>query len=331
MSGMLLRSSLRCRESILDKKLKKILLAKISSSSQESDLTLPPNCHGYGRIHHFDRDEGDNWPEDPLPNDPACRAFGIPYAKLVRAEVFQCAQCNFDCWYCFVPQELRRADENSTAWFNADELIEAYLDIQNRPPIVDLSGGNPGLVPEWAVWMVRALRQHGLSQSVYLWSDDNLSTDFHWRFLSSADREVLKTFKRYGQVACFKGFDEASFAFNTRRSPVEFQLQFDRMKGLLMLGLDQYGYVTLTCPTMENIRGRIAKFMDRLQSLAETLPLRTVPLKIECYGPTQDMMNPERAASLHNQFIAVQVWQMEIEKRFSRALRGISIADVPLS
>ncbi len=331
MSGTLLRSSLACRKRILDKEHERILLAKLSDSYQESDLSVPPNCHGYGRIHHFDRDEGGNWPEDPLPNDPACRALGISDAKLVRAEVFQCAQCNFDCWYCFVPRELRRADENSTAWFSPDELIEAYLAIPNRPSIVDLSGGNPGLVPEWVVWTARALQQHDLSQSVYLWSDDNLSTDFHWRFLNGADRRLLTEFGHYGQVACFKGFDETSFAFNTQLSPGCFQDQFERMKGLLMLGLDQYAYVTLTCPTVEDIEGRMAKFVDHLQTLAETLPLRTVPLKIECYGPTQDMMNPERTASLQNQFTAVNVWQMEIETRFSKVLRSMSIVDVPLS
>ena len=111
-----LRASLRCRRQILDLKARRILVARIAGSSQQEDLTRPPNCGGYGRIRHFDRDEGADWPEDPLPNDPTCKALGISENRLVKAQVFQCARCNCRCWYCFVPSELLRADPD---WFQS--------------------------------------------------------------------------------------------------------------------------------------------------------------------------------------------------------------------
>jgi len=327
----LLKYSLNCRNRIIDKGMRKILLAKLGESSQVNDLSMPPNCGGYGRVHHFDRNEGEDWPEDPLPNAPACRALGIPDDNVVRAEVFQCAQCNLSCWYCFVPSELLCSDASRSAWFGADELVEVYLATQDRPYVMDISGGNPGLVPEWSVWVARALQDHGVSEDVYLWVDDNLTTDFYWRFLTNEDREVLRTFRNYGHVACFKGFDQDSFVFNTQSKGDYFDHQFMNMQGLLKLGVDVYGYVTLTCPSVEDIRARVARFIDRLQLLHENLPLRTVPLKIECYGPTKQMMTKERMASIRHQVVAVQAWQEEIRKRFPQNLRDLSIVDVPLS
>ena len=50
--------------------------------------------------------------------------------------------------------------------------------------VLDLTGGQPDLVPEWILWMMCELRARGLERKVYVWSDDNLSNDYFWRFLS---------------------------------------------------------------------------------------------------------------------------------------------------
>lgn len=84
--------------------------------------------------------------------------------------------------------------------------------------------------------MMTELRARGLERHVYLWSDDNLSTDYFWRFLSDADRELVATYPTYGRVCCFKGFNAASFAFNTRAEPALFERQFVLMQRLLTLG-----------------------------------------------------------------------------------------------
>ena len=81
--------------------------------------------------------------------------------------------------------------------------------------MIDLTGGQPDLVPEWVPWMMRALQESGFEDRVYLWSDDNLSNDYFWRFLSPADQELVATWPMYGRVCCFKGYDPTSFAFNT--------------------------------------------------------------------------------------------------------------------
>src|SRR5439155_27180345 len=120
---------------------------------------------------------------------------------------------NWRCWYCFVPYTLLSASRKYSEWLTADELVEMYLAEPDRPPMIDLTGGQPDLVPEWAPWMMRALSDRGLDGSVYLWSDDNLSSDYLRRYLSDAELELMQSYRSYGRVGCFKGYDPVSFSF----------------------------------------------------------------------------------------------------------------------
>jgi len=93
---------------------------------------------------------------------------------------------------------------------------------------------------------------------------------------------------------------------------------------------DTYAYVTLTTPNQQDIRSKIAEFVDRLQALDENLPLRTVPLEIQVFTPVQRRMDSERTESLANQERAVDAWGEEIQRRFEPSLRALAINDVPL-
>ena len=164
---------------------RKLLVTNFLGSEQEKDLTIPANCNGYGRIRHFRRETSEGWPSNPLPIDPASKALGIPSADLLQAQVFQNASCNWRCWYCYVPFSLLAADENHAGWLSSSELLDLYLDQASPPKVIDLSGGQPDLVPEWVPWMMAELRSRELDGSIYLWSDDNLSNDYFWQFLSA--------------------------------------------------------------------------------------------------------------------------------------------------
>ena len=88
--------------------------------------------------------------------------------------------------------------------------------------MIDLTGGQPDLTPEWVPWMIEELRRRELTNKVYLWSDDNLSNDYFWRYLTDDQRAAIKGYRNYGRVACFKGIDRGSFAFNTGADPALF-------------------------------------------------------------------------------------------------------------
>jgi hypothetical protein len=197
--------------------------------------------------------------------------------------------------------------------------------------VIDLTGGQPDLTPEWVPWMMQELRNRGLDHDTYLWSDDNLSNDYFWRYLSDEDINLIREYRNYGKVCCFKGYDRESFAFNTRAHEDLFASQFSLIERLKSLGLDLYCYATFTTANARDVKGRMAEFVDRLQAVDRNLPLRTVPLEIRSYGPTNLRMRSVPVAAYENQHLAVWAWCEELSRRFSEAELSAGITEVPLS
>lgn len=293
-------------------------LAILTDSSQQADLTLPPNCQGLGRVHHFRRDAHLGWPVDPLPMAPAAKALGLDPAADMTAQVFQVAACNYRCWYCFVPFSLLHPSESNSRSVTTDELVKLYMAEYAPPRIIDCSGGQPDLVPEWIPSMMRSLTKANLDKSTFLWSDDNLSNDYFWRYLSKADIHVISSYENYARVGCFKGFSPRSFAFNTGASEDRFYRQFEVFRRLLTVGLDQYAYITLTGPISSQLEDEMRVFVDRLQEIHPMLPLRTVPLKILNFDVVEMRLGDKSCSeALETQSRAIECWKQELLDRFS--------------
>lgn len=299
----------RMRARIIRLDTREILVSRLGGSAQEGDLTSPVNCGGVGRVRHFRRGTAAGWPENFLPIDPAASALGLQPAEMLEAQVFQNAACAWRCWYCFVPFELLGGDERRSEWVTADELVARYAALPDRPPVLDLSGGSPDLTPEWVPWTIEALERAGIADGTYLWSDDNLSTDLVFDVLDDRQRALMAS-ARYGRVCCFKGFDADSFAFNTGAEPASYDRQFDRFSRYLGIGLDLYAYVTFTGPVLEGVEEKVVRFHERLASLRPDLPRRTVPLRIEAFGPAvKRNARRDLAVPLAVQEVAIAVWQ----------------------
>ncbi|MEX0784987.1 MAG: hypothetical protein WD557_20315 [Dehalococcoidia bacterium] len=311
-------------------KTSQILLARIAGSEQEKDLTAPPNCGGLGRIRHFRRATQEGWPPNPLPIDPATKALGLPRTDELNAQVFQNAACNWRCWYCYVPFELLSAKEHLGEWVTADEMVDLFLSEANHPHVLDLTGGQPDLVPEWIPRTMEALLDRDAENSVFLWSDDNLSNDYFWRYLSAADIDLVSSYRNYAKVCCFKGFDAPSFAFNTGTDPEGFEAQFELFSRYLEINVDLYAYVTLTGTEMDRLSHRISGFIDRLQAVHSLLPLRTIPLEIRVFSTVVERVGARETDALGVQQLAIAAWTKEITRRFTAAERALPITEVPL-
>lgn len=318
------------RKAAVDVDGRRLLITDFRGTEQEKDFSEPTNCAGLGRIRHFRRYGGKNWPLNPLPIDPACKALGLDAPESIRAQVFQNAVCNWRCWYCFVDFDLLSANRKHSQWVGPREMVDLYLDQPDPPAMIDLTGGQPDLTPEWIPWMMRELRERGLEEKVYLWSDDNLSNDYFWTFLTDADRDLIAGYKMYGRVCCFKGFNAESFSFNTQAEPALYEGQFELMGRLLALGIDLYAYVTLTSPSDENIACDVSDFVDRLQAVDVNLPLRTIPLEIKVFTPVVNRMDDLKHKAIVNQYAAINAWTCELARRFSNADRARNIVDVPM-
>lgn len=322
--------SARYRELSVNLDGRRLLVTNFSNTEQEKDFTEPANCKGFGRVRHFRRETSRGWPSNPLPVDPACKALGLHSVEMLRAQVFQNAVCNWRCWYCFVPFDLLAANRKYSDWLSPAQLIDLYLDQPDPPKVIDLTGGQPDLVPEWVPWMMNEVRSRGLENEIYLWSDDNLSNDYFWQFLTDKDRDIIASYPNYGRVCCFKGFNPESFAFNTLAEPALFNRQFELLERLLTVGIDLYAYITITTPSADSVEDDISRFLDRLQLLNQNMPLRTIPLEVEIFTPVQRRLDETKKLALKNQWIAIEAWQKEIERRFSSEERAFNITEVPL-
>ena len=318
------------RKKALDLKQKRLLFANYNGSGQEKDFTRPANCQGCGRIRHFRRKHTPGWPDDPLPMDPCARRLGLSKSDSIEAQLFQVAYCNWRCWYCYVPEVLLSADHQHAKWLAASDLLDLFQQENGTQRIIDISGGQPDITPEWLPWLITEVKARNLDSVVYLWSDDNLSTDYFWSYLSKNEIESVREYHNYGKVCCFKGFDEESFSFNTLASQDQFALQFSRFARFLTLGIDLYAYATFTSPDDRNIGKRMAQFCDRLQLVSENLPLRLVPLEIIPFSPMRARMHQEHERALKVQWVAIECWKYELKARFSDELLRRGICDIPL-
>src|ERR1700722_4312646 len=87
------KMSEQLRVRAIDISARKVLISRLAGSDQESDLTVPSNCNGYGRIRHFRQQTSSGWPINPLPTVPACKALGFDPPSVMTAQVFQNAAC----------------------------------------------------------------------------------------------------------------------------------------------------------------------------------------------------------------------------------------------
>jgi len=306
-----------------------VLMTRYKGSEQEKDLTIPPNAEGFGRIHHFRRHSESGWIPNPLPIGPASKALGQDLGTECTAEVYQNAICNWRCWYCYVPFKLLSGLPEHSEWIKAERLVELFLEIPDRPKIMDLSGGQPDLVPEWVSWTLSALQERN-ANDVYVWSDDNLSSELFWNVLSEAQIGAIREFRNYGKVCCLKGFDQSSFQFNTNAHPSLFNFQLSLLRRTLQIGLDTYVYITLTCPNSVDIGKKITQLGDDLQKIDDQLPLRVVPLEVKKYSPVLERITKVGHNALDHQWDVLSEWQEMLEKRYSAKERAVPIEEVKL-
>lgn len=306
--------SVALRQRMIDRELRAISLTNFGISEQAADFRQPPNCNGFGRLHTFEVEAFADWPSNPLPVRPATKALGLPRLSSLPAQVFQNSGCNWRCWYCFVPFEDLTTKRGQ--FVRIEDLVDWALEANPERHLVDLSGGQPDLTPEWSVWYLEELDRRAVHRA-YVWSDDNLSTDYLWRYLSDSQIAYLGEHPLYGRACCLKGFSPASFTFNTRAKAE----MFERQLGLLArlrneTAIDYFVYVTVTTPTTSDLKVDIARFVDRLQAISEYLPLRCVPLKILEWGPVTARLDEQTTRAMENQFDALDAWSSELAKRF---------------
>lgn len=316
----------RLREKSFDRQAKTIRMTRFPGSKQATDLSLPSNCGGFGRVHHFRLEPDPNWVTDPLPTLPVCKYLGLPVTNVLLAQVFQLSACDFRCWYCFVDFSLLAANPKHSEMVTPKQLLQMMLDEKINSQVIDLSGGHPELVPEYVLWFLQARAELGLAKSHFVWTDDNLSTDYTWRYLNEEEISFMVNTLGFARVGCLKGFDAESFTFNTRADGRLFEQQIDLLVHFVQAGFDQYGYIIITTMNTDDLQGKMARLLDTVQNRVHpNFPLRIVPLRIFGFNANANRYNKQAE---ENQFRALNAWLTEMQRRFSSTELTTPITEV---
>ncbi|MGW8444287.1 hypothetical protein ACWGXJ_25585 [Paenibacillus sp. S33] len=316
------------REKVLLKNERKILIANLNNSKENEDNYTKTNCQGYGRVRVFKNFSIHFSLEDQKTRKPLFR--GHPPVDELRSQVFQLAACNWRCWYCFVDFELLAGNEKFGSFFTADELVDMFLNEHNHPNVLDLSGGQPDIVPEWCLWTMQSLEERKMNNKVFLWMDDNLGTETLWEVLTPEEINYMANYPLHSRACCFKGYDDNSFRFNTANLHSNHESQLRIFDKLHKEGFNLYAYITLTSPEGNTTPQKISDFIDRLQAIHPNVPLRTIPLEIQPFNAMVSRKNVAQTQSLEEQSKAYYYWWEEMTKRFSSKELEMPYDDISL-
>lgn len=307
------------------------LIARLGDSTESQDSYTRVNCGGYGRVRRFEkflihlRSKSDGHHEAK----PHYR--GLPPVVPYRTQVFQLGGCNWACWYCFVDDALLEGDSSRGRFMTAAEMVDLYLAEPDPPGVLDLSGGQPDLVPEWCLWVMQELEARGLRGRVHVWIDDNLSGHFMRTILTPAEIRYMAEYPLHSRAGCFKGFSRDSFHLNTKANPSGYDRQFEVIRNLIEDGFDMYAYATFTAEPTDQLPVQMRDFVDRLQEVDPMLPLRTIPLEVRPYSSLTERVGNDGAPWMEFQYEAAAAWEHELVSRYTESELAAAYEDVPLA
>lgn len=317
--------SIFLREQIVDVEKKAIKLTKISDTEESCDSNCFINCGGYGRVRKYKNFKLFLCNEIDGKNKRLLRGVDRNSTEY-RTQVFQIAGCNVRCWYCFVDDCILAANHPNLRWITVEQMLDMYEKENDKPFILDLSGGQPDLVPEWCYWVMCELERRGMKNKVYIWLDDNLTTlDMLERHLTHEQIHYMASYPKHSRACCFKGYDDETFRFNVRNSNISFDSQIKAFKKLYEYGFDLYAYITLTGPSGNADIDKINRFINEIRKINVNLPLRIIPLKITSFTVTKKRLNDIYKNAFEEQIRAYGIWkevmnmyytEMELNKNF---------------
>jgi uncharacterized Fe-S cluster-containing radical SAM superfamily protein len=293
---------------------KKFLISNLHNTLEAEDHYTSLNCDGFGRIRNYQYFKL-HLSNSILPVKPLLRTLkkSLPF----KTQVFQIMGCNWRCWYCFVDYKLLGVNQKYGHYFTTNELLELYLNNSiNETDIIDLSGGQPDLIPEWCLNFARSIDDHNLSGKIHLWMDDSLSSFNLWRYLSKTEIKYLSAFPLHSRACCLKGYNEESFIYNTTSTKIHYNNQFLILDKLIRDGFDLYVYVNFTTPSTREINKDINVFIEKLMRIHPLLPLRTIPLKVTPFSTMSKRLKSDFNVALLNQNIIFDLWAERLISNF---------------
>jgi len=204
------------------------------------------------------------------------------YAKVFTLQV---GGCNYDCNYCYVPNQLKSGDARFGKYFSAKEIVDHFLEIKKQRKdeqwnVLRISGGETlTIIPEIVLDMEKEISKR--APETYIWIDTNLSNTRH---IKQFEKELKKVFNKrnVGVVGCFKGVDKNDFSILTGVEQKFYKEQFETARILIEMGADLYIYLPALVYE-DDIEKKMKSFVKKAQRIHKNLPLRVEVLSIIDY------------------------------------------------
>jgi uncharacterized Fe-S cluster-containing radical SAM superfamily protein len=239
--------------------------------------------------------------------------------------------CPNNCWHCYVPKELYENAETRSDELTAKEIVYKFLEqrtadanIGKHSNILRITGGEPFLLPKLILECLLYLRERGLENEVFLWTETNLEpfiteidqdplTEGKERSFMDSDEnkeilEQLSSFRNFAVHPCFHGLSENEFKMITGDKEYQVNLgqQVNGLRKLVNAGIDVY-------PTFgSNVcdPSNIVELFNGLKEVHAGLPLRVALVEYNFdYESVADRIKAEeRAPDLFSKFANLRIW-----------------------
>lgn len=281
----------------------------------------------------------------------AAQRLGGDPREYNRVFAIQLNGCTYECAFCFVPREINDPEFNMGCFFSAHEMIDYFEKIRKASvendgkdiKVIRLTGGEAtSIVPEIILDIWNEIDSRGLSNTVYLWIDTNLSTKKYIEKVSG-ELQIIFTQRNVGIVGCVKTIGDGTagkedFAIITKAEPRFSSMQFNIIDFLITdLEADFYLYIVpILSGNKDIVMQRIEKCVKRLREIDENLPLRTNLIHIHYeYDPVERNLERARVEGRHlpitNERIVLDTWHNKVLPRFySKRYLSKLMCQIPL-
>ena len=316
---------------------KTVALARFNTSSMKDDVDRYSYAKEFYRTKTYTKRDQMMLPmkqrDFEEPYQVAQSELGGTWNDYNQPFIIQVGLCNLDCYFCFVPKELRDLkDETRYEHFTAEEVYAEYLKAHEgkKYGILRISGGEPFLAPDFIINLANLINLNnglGLCTKTFLWIDTNL---FGFAYKGVIDKLNSMQSLSYGICGCFKGFDDEDLRFNISSGSLDYKIkegyslskQFENAKKLLRCKNAFFYIPEITkYTTFKKAANNIYDFHYRMiKELGFKSPLKITILKIKEYSSNKERMHERMNERNYNSGMTKKIWNLINESLYNKNL-----------
>lgn len=227
-------------------------------------------------------DPGFDMKKHVLSDSPTSIAWrmGKDWRDYTRHAIVQIGVCNFRCFYCYVDYDFLTGKNVMNV--RAQDIVDQFLDLRQKAlaegsnlNVLRISGGEPMLVPDLTIEVLRIIKKMGLDDQIGIKTETNLSplaTDEEGTCVAEkwADLKELSSFKNFIMHPTFHGIDKESLGRVSGAKWDSYDIMISGLQKLIDLKIEFFPSFGSNVYDMEDV----VNFFDLCKSVHPNLPGR---------------------------------------------------------